>query len=32
MNLATVGRQLNFDLLIFRRNPAATFFLSLIHI
>ena len=26
MNLATVGRQLNFDLLIFRRNPAATFF------
>ena len=26
MNLATLGRQLNFDLLIFRRNPAATFF------
>ena len=26
MNLAAVGRQLNFDLLIFRRNPAATFF------
>lgn len=26
MNLATIGRQLNFDLLIFRRNPAATFF------
>ena len=26
MNLSALGRQLNFDLLIFRRNPAATFF------
>ena len=26
MNLGAIGRQLNFDLLIFRRNPAASFF------
>lgn len=26
MNFAAIGRQLNFDLLIFRRNPAASFF------